>query len=94
MLKAFITALLAVGICACSSAPATSLGDSPIHDIRCPSFLDRDSCLERAERQCESGKYTVLSEPPEPDNIGEGRTVPIEGTIKYRIITVRCEADE
>ncbi len=91
-MKASLLALLSLYAVACStSPPPASLGDSPIHEIRCPSFLDRNACLERAERQCEGGQYTILSEPPRDDDIGEGHTVPVEGTIKHRIITVRCD---
>jgi len=91
-MKATMTALLLVGTVACSTAPpASSLGDSPIHEISCPSFLDKDACLTRAERQCDGGQYTVLSGSAGDDSASVGQTVPAEGTIKHRIVTIRCD---
>ena len=89
-MKASGMAILTCAIAACGSAPPPSLGDSPIHEVRCPSFLDRDGCLQRAERTCDGGQYTILSEPADK-SVGEGSTVSIEGTIKHRIVTIRCD---
>jgi hypothetical protein len=75
----------------CGGQPAASLGDSPIKEIRCPSFLDQTGCIERAKRECGSERVTVLSVPPKDEVLGQGSTVPIEGAITHRIITVRCE---
>lgn len=76
---------------ACAGQPRSSLGDSPIRDVRCPSFLDDSGCLARAKRECGSENVTVISAPPDEERIGQGSTVPIEGTIEHRILTVRCE---
>lgn len=75
----------------CAGQQQSSLGDSPIRDVRCPSFLDESGCLARAKRECGSERVTVISAPPEDQRLGQGSTVPIEGTIVYRILTVRCE---
>ena len=91
-MKAAMALLVLAGMAACSSTPPTSsLGDSPIHEIRCPSFLDKDACLARAERQCDGGQYTVLSGTAGDDSASVGQTVPAEGTIKHRIVTIRCD---
>ena len=86
---ALLAAMLVV--VSCAEQPPTSLGDSPIRDVRCPSFLDEDACLARAKRECGSERVTVISAPPADEPVGQGSTVPIEGTIRHRIVTVRCE---
>ena len=83
-----VTALLLTA--ACAQQPQSSLGDSPIRHVRCPTFLDHKTCVARAEREC-GGEVTVVARPAEGDIVGEGSTVPIEGRIEYRTITVRCE---
>lgn len=77
-------------VAACADQPRSSLGDSPVKDVRCPSFLDHKSCMARAEREC-GGRITVLSAPGEEEMIGLGSTVPIDGRIVYRTMRVRCE---
>jgi hypothetical protein len=86
---AAMTGMLVFG--GCAEQTRSSLGDSPIRDVRCPSFLDDSGCLARARRECGSERVTVISAPPENERLGQGSTVPIEGTIEHRILTVRCE---
>ncbi len=76
---------------ACAEQPATSLGDSPLKEIRCPTFLDDTGCVKRAERACGTERVTVISTSEDVEELGRGTTVPIEGTIRYRLIVVRCE---
>ena len=76
---------------ACAGQAQTSLGDSPVKDIRCPSFLEDAQCLARARRECGTDGITVLRAPPKGGQIAQGNTVPIEGSIVYRIFTVRCD---
>lgn len=78
-------------VAACAGQPPTSLADSPIRDVRCPSFLDDSGCLARAKRECGTDRVTLISAPPGDERLGRGSTVPIEGRIEYRILTVRCE---
>lgn len=86
---ALLAAMLVLASCA--DQPRPSLGDSPIRDVRCPSFLDDSGCIARAKRECGSEHVTVISALPDDDRVGQGSTVPIEGTIQHRILTVRCE---
>ena len=86
---ALLAAMLVLASCA--GQQPSSLGDSPIRDVSCPSFLDDNGCLARAKRECGSERVTVISVPPDEQSLGQGNTVPIEGTIKHRIVTVRCE---
>lgn len=86
---AFLPAMLVLASCA--EQPRSSLGDSPIRNVRCPSFLDGSGCLARAKRECGSERVTVISAPPDNGRVGQGSTVPVEGRIEYRILTVRCE---
>ena len=83
-----LAALLVAG---CAGQPEGSLGDSPIRDVRCPTFLDDTGCLARAKRECGTESITVVREPQEEERIGRGTTVPIEGKIEYRTLRVLCE---
>lgn len=76
---------------ACAAEPAASLGDSPLKEVRCPTFLDDTGCIERAKRTCGTERVTVVSAPADVDVLGKGKTVPIEGTIRHRVLVVRCE---
>jgi hypothetical protein len=91
MMKVVPVFMTLLFVTACADQPQTSLGDSPVRDVRCPSFLEDEQCLARARRECGSENITVLSAPPQGEQIAQGHTVPIEGTIVYRIFTVRCE---
>ena len=75
----------------CAEHPTASLGDSPVKEIRCPTFLDDTGCIERARRACGTERVTVISAPDDVEVLGKGSTVPIEGTIRHRLIVVRCE---
>jgi len=90
LIKVATMLALVPGIAACAAQTPASLGDSPVVNVRCPSFLDRDGCLDRARRECGDSEVTVLRE-PDAAAVGEGSTVPIEGEIRYRTIIVRCE---
>ena len=91
LLNSFALLAAMLVLASCAGQQPSSLGDSPIRDVRCPSFLDESGCLARAKRECGSERVTVISAPPEDERLGQGSTVPIEGSIVYRILTVRCE---
>lgn len=90
-MKALVMSLALLIAATCGGQPPASLGDSPIKEVRCPSFIGRSGCLERARRTCGTERITVIGSMPDVDVIGRGTTVPIEGTIKHWIVTVRCE---
>ena len=85
--------LLSVTSCSFSGLPP-SLGDSPVHRIKCPNFEAWQMCVARAEnRHCEGAPARLLSPSAkelEKDRT-DGQTVPIEGRINRRIITIICE---
>lgn len=92
-MKPRATILLLCSLGACSTPDTSSLGDSPVHDISCPNFMEWKMCLSRGERICNGAGYRLISPSAEEleKNEVQGRTVPIEGKIRYRTITIMCE---
>ena len=77
--------------------PKPSLGDSGVYDIRCPNFMDWKMCVDNARKQeCGGADLEIISpdiEALERTDRG-GSTVPVEGEIRHRTITVMCELEE
>lgn len=92
-MRANVAALLLWLVGACSTTDTSSLGDSPLHDISCPNFMEWKMCLSRGERLCGEAGYRLISPSAEEleKNEVQGRTVPIEGKIRYRTLTIMCE---
>ena len=82
-------------VISCSSTNVVpSLGDSPVHEIRCPNFEPWKMCVSRAERtHCEGAPSRLLS--PSVEELDrdrtDGQTVPIEGQIRRRTIIIICD---
>lgn len=79
-------------LAACTTTDSSSLGDSPVHDISCPIYMDWEMCASRGERICKGVGYQLISpsaEELEEDRV-QGRTVPMDGDIRYRTITIMC----
>jgi len=93
-MRPYVSTLLSLfALGACSTPDTSSLGDSPVHDISCPNFMEWKMCLSRGERICGEAGYQLISpsvEELEKDEV-QGRSVPIEGKIRYRTITIMCE---
>ncbi len=90
--------LLSLALVACGfPEPDPSLGDSGIHDISCPNFMHWEMCVDNArERECGGNDLDIISPDVETlERTGrDGRTVPVEGEIRHRTITIMCELDE
>jgi len=88
---------------ACSSqVSTTSIGDSPVHEIKCPSFSAWEICVARGTKKfCNGAESRLLSPTSEElDRLhGDGRIVstdfgdglPAAARITYRKITIMCE---
>ena len=91
-MRAHLTILLLWSVGACTTTDTSSLGDSPLHDISCPTYLEWEMCVAKGKRLCEGGDYRLISPSAEEleESKTQGRTVPIEGQIRYRTITIMC----
>lgn len=72
----------------------SSVGDSPAHEIRCPTFVPWRMCVAKADRRfCNDAGARLLRPSPEEldEAIDDGHTVPVEGRIRYRYLVVLCE---
>ena len=87
------SALLAVSACAVQEREP-SVGDSPVHDVKCPNFSTWEMCVAKGERRhCDGASARVLS--PSVEELdsyrGDGQTVSQDGEITYRTIRIICE---
>jgi len=90
-----IVALYCLTACASADAPR-SLGDSLVHDIRCPNFEPWRMCVDKAEQQLCEGRSSRLVSPTAEEldrDRADGQTVPIEGSIRRRTIRIVCDAE-
>lgn len=83
------------GTGACASPPfEPSVGVSPVHEIRCPTFVPWKMCLADANRpRCEDEGVRLLRPSVETldEQFVDARTVPVEGRIRRRFLGVMCE---
>ena len=93
-----ILALLVASFSGCGfPEPDPSLGDSGVYDISCPNFMEWEMCVDNARRQeCGGADLEVISPDIETlERTGRGgSTVPVEGEIRHRTITIMCELEE
>lgn len=71
----------------------SSAGDSPVHAIKCPTFVPWAMCVEKADRRFCNREGARLVHPPAEEldeALADGHTVPVEGRIRYRSIVVMC----
>ena len=79
----------------CSTqAPVPSAGESPVHQLKCPSMSTWEMCVARGtQRYCDGATSKVLD--PSVDELksirSDGQTVPVEGSIAHRTIMISCE---
>lgn len=88
-----LVALLVVSGCAVQERKA-SIGDSPVHDVKCPNFSTWEMCVAKGERRyCNGASARLLS--PTVEELesyrGEGQTVSQDGKISYRTVRIICE---
>ena len=93
-----VTAILPVMVVFGSScntqAPVSSVGDSPVHQLKCSSVSSWEMCVARGtKKNCNGATSRVLN--PSVDELedirNDGQAVPPEGSITRRTITIVCE---
>ncbi len=88
-----VVSLLSVASCVSTGEPP-SLGDSPVHEIKCPNFEPWEMCVSgAAKKNCPGGMARLLSPSAEvlnSDRIGS-HTVSVEGQVTRRTITIICD---
>ncbi|MEM7430527.1 MAG: hypothetical protein AAF351_01180 [Pseudomonadota bacterium] len=96
-MKNAIIVLMAIALSACGfPEEQPSLGDSGVYDISCPNFMNWEMCVDNArEKECSGNDLEIISPDIETlERTGrDGRTVPVEGKIRHRTITIMCELD-
>lgn len=90
-----LVVLLAIVVASCSThAPVQSIGDSSVHQVKCPITTTWKMCVDRAEEKFCDGSSSQLLRPSAEEldkSHGDARTVSAEGSITRRNIWIKCE---